>query len=86
MKATIPLIMNVQSEKLQLIEWLVQLQDLNILQRIKEVKQDAEVAAYEDSLKPMTKEELIARAEESNRDIEAGRVYDLEDVMKEELG
>ena len=35
--------MNVQSEKLQLIEWLVQLQDLNILQRIKEVKQDAEV-------------------------------------------
>lgn len=86
MKATIPLIMNVQSEKLQLIEWLVQLQDLNILQRIKEVKQDAEVAAYEASLKPMTKEELIARAEESNRDIEAGRVYDLEDVMKEELG
>ena len=86
MEATIPLIMNVQSEKLQLIEWLVQLQDLNILQRIKEVKQDAEVAAYEASLKPMTKEELIARAEESNRDIEAGRVYDLEDVMKEELG
>lgn len=86
MKATIPLIMNVQSEKLQLIEWLVQLQDLTILQRIKEVKQDAEVAAYEASLKPMTKEELIARAEESNRDIEAGRVYDLEDVMKEELG
>ena len=86
MEATIPLIMNVQSEKLQLIEWLVQLQDLNILQRIKEVKQDAEVAAYEASLKPMTKEELIARAEESNRDIEAGRVYDLEDAMKEELG
>ena len=83
MKATIPLIMNVQSEKLQLIEWLVQLQDLNILQRIKEVKQDAEVAAYEDSLKPMSVDELVARAEESNRAIEAGEVIDVEDILLE---
>ena len=83
MKATIPLIMNVQSEKLQLIEWLVQLQDLNILQRIKEVKQDAEVAAYEASLKPMSVDELVARAEESNRAIEAGEVIDVEDILLE---
>ena len=83
MKATIPLIMNVQSEKLQLIEWLVQLQDLNILQRIKEVKQDAEVAAYEASLKPISVDELVARAEESNRAIEAGEVIDVEDILLE---
>jgi hypothetical protein len=83
MKVTIPLIMNVQSEKLQLIEWLVQLQDLNILQRIKEVKQDAEVAAYEASLKPMSVDELVARAEESNRAIEAGEVIDVEDILLE---
>ena len=83
MKATIPLIMNVQSEKLQLIEWIVQLQDLNILQRIKEVKQDAEVAAYEASLKPISVDELVARAEESNRAIEAGEVIDVEDILLE---
>ena len=37
---------------------------------------------YEASLKPMTKEELIARAEAANEDIDAGRVYSLEQVEK----
>lgn len=37
---------------------------------------------YEASLKPMTKAELIARAEAANEDIAAGRVYSLEQVDK----
>jgi hypothetical protein len=40
------------------------------------------VEEYEASLKPMTKEELVARAEASNEDIAAGRVYSLEQVEK----
>lgn len=76
--------MNVQTEKLQLIEWLVQLQDVSILQRMIQLKEDAEVLAYEASLRPMTVAELIERAEESNRDIAAGRVYDIDDVIREE--
>ncbi|MEM6395601.1 MAG: hypothetical protein AAF741_04585 [Bacteroidota bacterium] len=40
------------------------------------------VEEYEASLKPMTVEELIARAEASNEDIAAGRVYSLEQVEK----
>lgn len=77
--------MNVQAEKFKLIEWLVQVQDLDVIKRIQALKDAAEVAAYEASLKPMTVEELIARAEESNRDIENGRVHDLDEVMKELL-
>lgn len=77
--------MNVQAEKFKLIEWLVQLQDLEVIQRIQALKDAEEVAAYEASLKPMTVEELIARAEESNRDIENGRVHDIDEVMKELL-
>ena len=33
---------------------------------------------------PIAKEALIHRAEESNRDIEAGRVLPIEEVMKED--
>jgi hypothetical protein len=72
--------MNVQAEKFKLIEWLVQLQDLEVIQRIQALKNAAEVAEYEASLKPMSVEELVARAEESNEDIKAGRVYTREEV------
>ncbi|MEZ5041283.1 MAG: hypothetical protein R2828_15405 [Saprospiraceae bacterium] len=43
-----------------------------------------EVVGYEPGGNPITAADLIARAEASNRDIEAGRVYDLEEVMKED--
>ena len=43
------------------------------------------IAAYESMLKPMTREELIARAKASDEDIKAGRVHDLDEV-KAELG
>lgn len=45
----------------------------------------ARIAAYKANLKPMTKEELIARALASQEDIEAGRIHDLEEV-KASLG
>ena len=71
-------IMNVQTEKLQLIEWLVQLQDLTILQRVKELKQDAEVLAYETSLRACSgiwssskNEALFTRSRRENRSLAA---------------
>ena len=42
------------------------------------------ITTYEASLKPMTKEELTARALESERAIEAGEVYDIEVLLKED--
>lgn len=73
--------MNLQTEKLRLIEWLARLKDADIVQRLLEIKEDSEVAAYEASLKPMTVEELVVRAEESNRAIEAGDHVDIEDAL-----
>ena len=40
-------------------------------------------AKYEASLKPMTVEELTARAIASNEDIAAGRLIDLEELLVE---
>ncbi|PTM14218.1 MAG: hypothetical protein DA408_03880 [Bacteroidetes bacterium] len=48
-------------------------------------RRNAEREAYAASLKPMTVDELIARSRASDEDIAAGRVHDLEDVMKELL-
>lgn len=76
-------IMNVQAEKLQLIEWLVKLEDTNVLQQLQKLRDEEFVRAYEANLKPMTKEELIARAEESNRAITAGDVVDVESILEE---
>ena len=44
---------------------------------------DFSAEAYEASLhRPMTREELVARAEASNADIKAGRVYSREEAEK----
>lgn len=76
--------MNVQAEKLELINWVVQLQDINLLEQLRELRRQAEVEAYQASLKPMTKEELVARALDSERAIEAGEVYDIEVLLEED--
>jgi len=81
---SIALTMNVQAEKLKLIEWLVQLQDLDLIKRIQALKDAAEVAAYEASLEPMTVEELVARAKASNQAIQEGRVSDIDTIMEED--
>ena len=75
--------MNVQAEKLKLIEWLISLQDVTTLKRLEQLRNESEIAAYEASLKPMTVDELIARSRASDEDIAAGRVYDFDEVMNE---
>jgi len=75
--------MNIETIKLEIIGWLIKLEDQAILQKLIELKQATELSNYEGNLKPMSKEEMLARAETSNRDIEAGGVYTIEEVMEE---
>ncbi|MCB0597829.1 MAG: hypothetical protein H6557_34080 [Lewinellaceae bacterium] len=72
--------MNVEAIKLNLIEWLARLQDESMIKKLMELKEETEGQVLE----PLTKEDLIQRAEEANRDIEAGRVFPIEEVMKED--
>lgn len=73
--------MNVQTEKLEVIEWLIHLQDIDLLSYIKSLK-EANEAALTDQ-KPLTIEELIARAEAPNLAIEEGQVSDVERILDE---
>ncbi len=73
--------MNIQGEKLKLIEWLIQLNDVAVLSKIK---------AIMDGVKPMEElsiispDELKKRALIANQDIENEAVYSVEDVMNED--
>jgi len=73
--------MSVQSEKLKLIEWLVGLKDIGTLEKLSKVRKDSIEASYEASLKPMTQDELSNRAKESNKNIEEGKVYNIETIL-----
>jgi len=71
--------MNIQTEKLSLIEWILKLNDSSVIQKIREIKEDySKSESWWESLK---KEEL----ESINRglkDIEEGRVHSHESVKK----
>lgn len=75
--------MNLQTEKLRLIEWLARLQDADIVQHLLNVKQASESAAYEASLQPMSVTELLARAEQSNQAIAAGEHVAIEEALED---
>ena len=73
--------MNVQAEKLKLIEWLVQLNDTSVLSQIKEIKDNMSPV---ENLSIISPDELKKRALMANQDIKDGAVYSLEDVLNED--
>lgn len=73
--------MNIQGEKLKLIEWLIQLNDVAVLSKIKAIMD--EVRPVEE-LSVISPEELKKRALIANQDIENEAVYSVEDVMNED--
>ncbi len=75
--------MNLQAEKFRLIEWLVQVEDVQIIQQIGELKKLSAIANYEAQLKPMTINELKARVAAAEDDIALGRVHDVDEVLQE---
>jgi hypothetical protein len=71
--------MNIQAEKLKLIEWLVSLQDETIIERIKLLKEgSANNADWWDTISESEKMAI----EEGIKDIENGNVVSHEDVRK----
>jgi hypothetical protein len=71
--------MDIQAEKLHLIEWLAKLNDIKIIQEIK----DIEKATTKDVLMRYTDQDIIDRAKASMKDIEAGRTTRLSDFKTE---
>ena len=60
--------MDLQTRKLNLIQYLVNLQDENLFNKIESL-----IITKEKELKPFTQDELIQRAEKSNQDYLEGK-------------
>jgi hypothetical protein len=65
--------MDLQTRKLKAIEYLINLQDEKIFSKIETTIIDSQKHDKR-NLQPLTRKELIERAEQSNKDYKAGRV------------
>lgn len=62
-------IQQMQAEKLDLIGWIYNIQDISIIEKVKSIQRNIVIEKYESSLKPMSSQALIDRAKESNHAI-----------------
>lgn len=72
--------MNIQAKKLGLIEWLIQLKDEAIINKIDTFRK--KVSSY-DPAKGITIEELYAELAKAETEYKEGRITGIEDLEKE---
>jgi hypothetical protein len=71
--------MDIAIRKVQLIEWLARLQDENLIQRVETLKKGSVKELYEQRT-PRTMEEIQAKLDRSEKDIQSGKVHSQEEV------
>jgi hypothetical protein len=77
--------MDIQAEKLHLIEELARIQDIHIIEQIKQLlkQKNNPVVGYEINGNPITRKQLIKRIEEAEKRIDSGEFITQEDLEKE---
>ncbi len=70
---------NIQDRKLSIIERVIMLDDDKVLKLVEDL---INASLHKPALKKLTKQELVTRAELSDKDIENGDVYSQEDAEK----
>ena len=71
--------MDIAVKKVELIEWLVRLQDEKLIQQIDSLKKGSVNDMYEQRM-PKTIGELQAKLDQSEKDISLGRVHSQKEV------
>ena len=74
--------MNIQIKKLELIEWIAQVSDINIISKMDNIRK-AYNALSKEKINPMTFEDFYASIDKAEEDIKAGRIYSQAEVGKE---
>ncbi len=77
--------MDIQAEKLHLIEELAKIQDIRLIVKIKELlmRKNDPVVGYEITGAPITRKQLIKRIEEAEQRIDNGEYVTQEDLERE---
>lgn len=77
------MIISIESQKLKLIEQLMQVKEEATLQRIQDLLRQERLKAYKEGLKqPITTEELEEKLKRSEKSIEEGRYYKTESARE----
>ncbi len=74
--------MDIQLKKLELIEWIAQIRDINIISKMDMIRRTY-LNVTKENIKSMSLEEFYASIERAEEDIKFGRVYTQEEVEKE---
>ena len=74
---------NLKTDKLDLMGWIYSVQDVSIIEALKKIQQTAVLSTYEKSLKPMTQQELVSRAEAANKAISNDQTTSQESLRNE---
>ena len=75
--------MTLEARKLDLVNWVVNSMDEQLIATLEKFRKEQKIKTFREGLKPMTEEELLARAEASEEAIRQGKTVDVEDLLKE---
>ena len=74
--------MNLQLKKLELIEWIAQTSDTDVISKMDKIRKSY-ISKTKDEVKPMSLDEFYSSIEDAEKDIKSGRVYSQDEVEKE---
>lgn len=72
----------IEEKKIDLISWLSNLQNEEILDQLESIRKKAVIANYPKTLSPMTLKEFEIRVTEAEEDFKAGRIISQEELKK----
>lgn len=78
-------VMDIQAEKLLLIEQLLQIRDAHVIEQVRELlrKENNPVVSYEADGRPITHQDFIKKIEQSEMEYGQGNYQTIEDLEKE---
>lgn len=74
--------MNLEQRKLLLAQKLLKLKDVKIIESVESLLIEFKTELYEAELRPMSNTEFIERIETAEREVESGKVYSTEELIK----
>ena len=74
--------MNIQVKKLELIEWIAQMSDENIINKMNKIR-ETYLTFTKEKVKPMSLEEFYASIDKAETDIKSGKIYSQQEAEKE---
>ena len=74
--------MNIQIKKLELIEWIAQMSDTNIISKMDKIRKTY-LKITQEEIKPMSLEEFYASIDRAEEDIISGKLFSHQEALKE---